>query len=68
MALKEGTVLLILVVLTMYIIIVGFLGKIYLNNNNLAVQKCKANQIQGYKQPKHLISRKVKTKLCIPLL
>ena len=40
-----------------------------LNKNSLAVKKCEANQKQGYKQPKHLISRKAKkTKLSIPNL
>ena len=34
-----------------------------LNKNSLAVKKCEANQKQGYKQPKHLISRKAKTKI-----
>ena len=33
-----------------------------LNKNSLAVKKCEANQKQGYKRPKHLISRKAKTK------
>ena len=31
-----------------------------LNKNSLAVKKCEANQKQGYKRPKHLISRKAK--------